>query len=86
MIGKIEKSSPDFLLFVQVPYSWLARPGNPQLDSLLAWANEYLRSHYGLVGIADLVAADHTEYRWDQQAREYQARSPNTIQVFRRIR
>jgi len=86
MIGEIEKSNPEFLLFVQVAYSWLARPGNPQLESLLSWANDYVGSHYELVGVADLVAPDHTEYRWDEDARHYQQQSPNAIRVFRKVK
>jgi hypothetical protein len=84
MIAEIEKSSPEFLLLVQVAPSWLAHAGNQQLDTLLTWADLYIRSHYELVGVADLVASDDTEYRWGEQAREYQAQSGNVVRVFRR--
>jgi len=84
MISEIEKASPQFLLFVQVSYSWLARPGSPQLDSLLSWAEQYIGSHYQLVGIVDIVGPDDTEYRWDDQARAYTPQSPNIVRIFRR--
>jgi hypothetical protein len=74
------------LLFVEVSTSWLARPGSSELDSLLRWADQYIRAHYELVGVADMVAPDHTEYRWDDQVRGYHPQSPNVIRIFRRVR
>jgi len=84
MIGDIEKANPEFLLFVEVSFSWLARPGSPQLDSLLSWADRYISAHYQLVGIADIIGPDQTEYRWDDQARTYQPQSGNLVRIFRR--
>jgi len=84
MIGDIEKTDPEFLLFVEISFSWLARPGSPQLESFLSWADRYISGHYQLVGIADIIGPDQTEYRWDDEARTYQPQSGNLVRVFRR--
>jgi len=84
MIGDIEKANPEFLLFVEVSYSWLARPGSPQLQSLLSWADGYISRGYQLVGIADIIGPHQTEYRWEDQAKTYQPQSANVVRIFRR--
>jgi len=84
MIGDIEKANPEFLLFVEVSFSWLAQPGSPQLKSLLSWAEGYIGRRYQLVGIADIIGPDKTEYRWDDQAKTYQPQSGNVVRVFKR--
>jgi len=84
MIGEIEKANPRFLVLVGVSYSWLARPGSPQLDSLLSWLDRYLRGQYELTGIADIIGPDQTEYRWGDQARTYIPQSPNLVRIFKR--
>jgi len=82
MIGQIEKAVPEFVVFVQVPHSWLARPGSPQAAAFFSWADSYLNTGYTLVGIADMLSPDHTEYRWGDEAKAYRPRSRMVIAVF----
>jgi hypothetical protein len=86
MISDIESAAPEFLVFVQVPTSWAAGKETPETDAFLSWTDNYIESHYELVGIADMLGAGHTEYRWDDQARTYEPRSRDVVQVFRRAR
>jgi hypothetical protein len=82
MIREIEASHPEYLVYVDVSSSWLARAGSPQLKNFFAWAQKYVGEQYELVGTADILD-DHTEYRWDEEAKGYQPRSLFAVQVFR---
>ncbi len=84
MIGQIEKASPEFVVYVKVPLSWMARAGTPQVEAFSAWADSYLDNRYTLVGIADILSPDHTDYRSGDDARDYQPVSGMVIQVFKR--
>jgi Dolichyl-phosphate-mannose-protein mannosyltransferase len=83
MIGQIEKANPEFVVYVKVPLSWMARTGTTQVEALSAWADSYLDNGYTLVGTVDILSPDHTEYRWGQEANDYQPRGV-AIQVFKR--
>lgn len=84
MIGEIENANPKFVVVVGVSYSWLARPGSPQVNSLLSWLDRYVRGQYELTGIADIVGPTQTEYRWGEQAGTYIPESPNVVRIFKR--
>lgn len=80
MIAQIEKTAPEFLIYVDVPLSWLRSARSQTL--IFSWAKSYLNDHYERVGIVDIGQA--SEYRWDQQAKSYQPRSSDTVEIFRR--
>lgn len=84
MIHEIESTAPEFVVFVGVSTSWLAKPDSEQAKSFFSWAEDYLNSRYELVGIADILDPDHTEYRWGEEATAYTPSSPYTVQVFKR--
>jgi Dolichyl-phosphate-mannose-protein mannosyltransferase len=44
MISEIEAARPEFVVFVDVPYSWGVRPGSD--TGILAWAQQYLQTQY----------------------------------------
>jgi hypothetical protein len=81
MVGEIETAKPEFLVFVNVRYSWLPRPRSD--TTIFDWAKKYLEENYELVGLAD-IARGRTEYRWDEDARARPQASPNNVRVFRR--
>jgi hypothetical protein len=81
MISEMETNRPEFMVYVFVPNSWGVSPDSDR--TIFSWADRYARSHYEVVGIADILA-DRTEYRWDNAAKSYQPRSPYVIYVFRR--
>lgn len=81
MIGEIETAKPEFLVLVNVRYSWLPRPRSD--TTIFDWAKKYLEENYELVGLAD-IALGGPEYRWDEDARAHPQASPNNVRVFRR--
>ncbi|MFZ3262628.1 MAG: glycosyltransferase family 39 protein [Terriglobales bacterium] len=83
MIDEIRSAQPQFVVAVNTRVSWLAQEGSPQALAFTAWADNYLGSHYQLVGVADRVG-DHTEYRWGDEAKTYPPRSRNVIGIFKR--
>lgn len=81
MIQDLETSEPEYLVFVQVATSWLARPESDQ--HILEWARTRVSERYDLVGVADMFQ-DGTEYRWWDEAARYEPRSDQVIYVFRK--
>ena len=65
MIREIESARPQYIVFVNVITSWLPQNGE---RLIFQWLERYLSANYRRVGVADIVAADHTEYRWDSEA------------------
>jgi hypothetical protein len=82
MIHEIEEAQPGFIVYVDVPTSWLVRPGTKQ-EQFFTWAEQYVEKSYELIGTVDILG-DHTEYHWDEDAKTYVPRSDLRVQVFRR--
>ncbi len=82
MIHQIETAKPLFLISVNVQASWKPRPNSSRL--ILDWFNKYHSQYYDVVGIADIVAMNHTEYRWDEQALTYKPKSNFRLSIHRR--
>ena len=82
MIRELEAARPAYLVLVSVPYSWGATPRSE--GRLVQWINEVKRGAYERVGIVDIVARDHTEYRWDGASAGYTPRARFWVEVLRR--
>jgi hypothetical protein len=82
MIQQIEAAKPKFLIFVNVPTSWLVRPTSEKL--IFEWFVQYHRQYYRLVGVIDIVSTSPTIYRWDENAIDYSPRSEYWLSVFER--
>jgi hypothetical protein len=82
MAREIEERRPKFIVFMNVPTSWLIRPDSDRF--IFDWADSYLARNYQLDGIADILASG-SEYVWDEAALNYQIRSPYSINVYRRV-
>lgn len=81
MIHEIETGNPRFLIYVNVPTSWLVRPRSEK--KILTWFYEYAWKHYDLVGVVD-IGFDRTVYRWFEQASNYRPKSPYWLTIHRR--
>lgn len=68
MIREIENKKPEYLIWVNIPYSWFIRTNSEML--LLNWYMNY-RNHYSLVGIIDLVSPAQTKHLWGDEAQGY---------------
>jgi hypothetical protein len=81
MIREIEASRPAYLVFANIPASWLARPGSPQL--IFNWFERYSSEFYDCVGVIDIKSLNLTEYHWGKAAEVCQQSSPS-VYVFKR--
>ena len=82
-IRQIEASAPKYVVFVNVPQSWLARPDSD--TTILDWSRGYIGAHYEVAGVVDIAADDTTVYAWGREAIDYELRSPYAVYVFRRV-
>jgi len=53
MISEIESVKPEYLIYVNISYSWLRRPDSHKL--LFKWLQGYLSQNYKLVGLVELL-------------------------------
>jgi 4-amino-4-deoxy-L-arabinose transferase-like glycosyltransferase len=81
MASEIEKVEPKYLVFVNIPTSWLANVGSERY--ILEWLREYLKKKFSLVGVVDILSSERTEYRWDSEAANYAPRSPYFLYVYK---
>jgi hypothetical protein len=81
MAKEIENSRPEYMVFVQVPASWLAGPGSSTF--ILDWFQKYVADEYEMVGIADEIAPQ-TVYIWGDAAKSYRVKSGASMTVFKR--
>ena len=80
MATEIENAGPRFFVMVNSRTSWLS---SPQADQwIFTWINDYTKSHYKLVGVAD-IRPDETVYRWYGEAASYQpSKKTDLVLVF----
>jgi hypothetical protein len=82
-IREVEMSQPEYVVIVTCSMSWLR-----QLDSrpeIFDWWAAYQPQHYKqLVGLADVISQDHTEYRWGEDSESYRVQSPSAVLVYKR--
>jgi hypothetical protein len=64
MIREIELARPKYLISVVMKDSWLPRPGSDR--HIFAWANEYTGKYYDVVGFVNMIAADRSDYYFDE--------------------
>jgi len=82
MTEEIEKARPKYLVFVNVPTSWLVQKKSERY--VLDWYQEYGKEKFDLVGIIDILSNTRTEYRWDKETTDYSPRSPYFLCVYKR--
>jgi hypothetical protein len=82
MIREIVPAAPEFMVEVVGGQAWLRDEKSP--THIFKWWSDYRPQHYRLVGVADRISYDQTEYRWDAAAEGYQPRSQFYMLVYRR--
>jgi len=82
MIAQIETVNPEFVIFVDIPMSWLVRPNS--VKKIFEWCPPYLSARHEVVGIADVVANRPTIWRWNNQAANYKPVSSSVVVLKRR--
>jgi hypothetical protein len=81
MIEEIEKSPPEYLVFVNVFTSWLVQ--KKSVKHIFDWQEEYAKKNFSLVGIIDILSRTQTVYRWDHEVENYSPRSPHFVCVYK---
>jgi hypothetical protein len=81
LIRDLETSRPDYVVFVTTSVSWLRRPTSP--SRIFDWWAAYAPQHYKAVGVADIISANRTDYRWGDVG-TYQPQSTSVVVVFKR--
>jgi hypothetical protein len=82
MIGEVESAAPEYVVQVSGNASWLQDPASR--TEIFDWWYKYGAQHYRLVGIADIISEERTEYRWASAAEAYQPQSTYFLAVYRR--
>jgi 4-amino-4-deoxy-L-arabinose transferase-like glycosyltransferase len=82
MIQEVETAKPKYLVFVNVPTSWLIKSqSNP---FVFKWLKSYPIKHYELKGVIDIISNTKTLYLWGEKAKRYKSRSNCNLYVFKR--
>jgi hypothetical protein len=81
MIQQIEAANPRFLVYVNMPISWLARLTSEKL--IFDWF-QHFQQRYKQVGVADFTSDNNVVYHWGQDSINYPPLSPVWIAVYQR--
>jgi len=81
MISEIESVRPESLVWVNVNASWLPHEHSEGL--ILSWAQKYVHDYYEMTGVAE-IHISQTDYRWGDDAKNYEPRSNSVVFVFKR--
>ena len=81
MIQEIEATRPEYIVFVKMSISWLARQSD---EKILTWADQYTRQCYEIAGVVDIHSRERSEIVWDAAVLAYQPKSDNVIHIYRR--
>jgi Flp pilus assembly protein TadD len=82
-ISDVEKTQPDYIVFITYPSSWIQVSQISSFTILHWWATYQPQRYKKIVGVADIISDDHTEYRWGDFG-TYQAISPSTVMIYKR--
>jgi hypothetical protein len=82
MIQEIENASPEYVVFVYDPLSWLQSSNSPTL--IMDWFEHYRRKHLDLVAWAEMQSSDHTEYHWSVEQKSISTRSKYWLAIFKK--
>ncbi len=83
MISEIESGNPKFILYINVPYSWLITKKSN--NYIFEWMNRYINNgNYKLSGIVDILP-DNSIYKWGNDISGYHVKSNYSIEIFESI-
>lgn len=82
LIRDVETTRPRFVVYVNVPTSWLVSPAAPR--RFLDWFDTYRQTQLEQVGLVDMLTPQLTLVYWDGQARGRTPRSNLWLAVYRR--
>jgi len=81
MIYEVRTAQPEYVVLVDSLDLWAYRSeGKP---TVFSWWGEYGPKHYDVVGIADIISNDRTEYRWGGAAATYKPESDFIVAIYK---
>ena len=80
MIREVEKADPDYLVFVNVKFSWIQRTNSNVF--IFEWFPKYCAEHFQLAGLVEIYP-DHTDYQWTIPKSGVTPRSMDRLAIFR---
>lgn len=80
MIREVETATPKYLVYVNVPTSWLKKSQSNLL--VFKWLKSYLIKYYKRVGVIDIISNTKTLYIWGEKAKKYKPLSNCKLSVF----
>jgi hypothetical protein len=81
LIHDIEKAAPEYVVMVNVDYSWVVLPGSSK--RVFEWWQNYQTEYYEPVGLADMLPSG-TAYFWDDDARRASPKAGSFVAVLKR--
>lgn len=81
MISEIEKNKPLYLVFCNVPFSWLTKPASPM--KIFEWYNKYSAEHYNIAGLVDIPNQGPSSFYRDTDAQR-KPLNQNCVWIFKR--
>jgi len=82
MIQEIEKNAPPFLVFCNVPYSWLAKKDCP--TTIINWINSYTSAHYTPVCFVDFSNDTGWSFYWGNGSKNPIPQTVSYIIIYKR--
>lgn len=82
MVSEIESLKPKFLIYVNIPASWIRRKNSPSY--IFDWFNQYQQRYYREVGYVDMLSKSETNFVWDDEVNHYQPKGQLFIVVLKR--
>lgn len=81
MISEIEKCRPKFMVFCNIPFSWLTQPNSPK--KIFEWYNKYAQEHYNIVGLVDIPPQGPSTFYWNADAQRNPV-NQSSVWIFKR--
>lgn len=81
MISEIETNKPLFLVFCNVPFSWLSKKESPM--KIFEWYGKYSQENYNVVGLVDIPDQGPSSIYWGTDAQR-NPKNKNCVWVFKR--
>jgi hypothetical protein len=82
MIREIERARPRYAVIVNIPASWLLRPGSDM--TIFKWAEKYFDTNYRTAAFVDVTPGGHHQTYLDDEARKNKPRSQFNVYVLER--
>jgi hypothetical protein len=82
MISEIEKNKPAFIVFCNIPYSWLVTSDSPR--KIFEWGNNYTHTNYTPVGFADFFKNSGWQIYWGDDMKNHSNDAESFMIIFKR--